>query len=184
MPAIHPDDATKLDGCERDFGRRLAAALLASPHRAPIGNAYRSRAEQQRLYDGWKARKRGFNPANPPGAGKHDLLDDDGNPAAEAADLRSGAGRDWLHANAEQFGLTFPYNHEPWHVESDGQPRPLTPDEELDMTKDELRTIVRAEVNAAVALVLRGSKTHPDHLKQLRADVAALSAKVDNLHQG
>jgi hypothetical protein len=183
VPAIHPDDAAKLDACERDFGRRLAAALLTSPHRIAIGNTYRSRDEQQRLYDGYKAGKPGFNPANPPGVGKHDLLDDDGNPAAEAADLRSGPGRDWLRHNAGSFGLVFPYDHEPWHVESDGRPRPITPDEELDMTKDELRAIVRTEVNAAVALVLRGSKTHPDHLKQLRADVAALSAKVDKLHQ-
>jgi hypothetical protein len=166
--------------CAPVFGRRLTAALLAAPVRAPIGNTYRSRAEQQRLYDGWKARKPGFNPANPPGKGEHDVVDADGNPAARAADLRRGAGLDWLHDNATRFGLTFPYDHEPWHVESDGRPHPID-DEELDMTKDELRAVVRAEVNAAVALVLRGDKTHPDHLKQLRADVKALSAKVDKL---
>lgn len=162
------------------FGRRLAASLLAAPQRAPIGNTYRSAAEQQRLYDGWKARKPGFNPANPPGAGKHDLIADDGSPAAEAADLRKGVGRDWIRAHAADFGLRFPYDHEPWHVESDGRPHPID-DEELDMTKDELRAVVRSEVNAAVALVLRGDKTHPDHLKVLRAELKALSAKVDKL---
>lgn len=194
MPAIHPDDAAELQRCERVFASRLAAALLAAPERIVIGNAYRSPAEQKRLYDGFKAGKPGFHPANPPGVGKHDRDDVDGNPAAEAADLRHGPGRDWLHDKADRFGLTFPYDHEPWHVESDGQPLPITTttdDEELDMAlskgaTDELRKIVREEVDEAVALVLRGvhpvpktGQTHPDNLKQLRADVKALSAKVD-----
>lgn len=175
MPALHPDDARELELLEDVFARRLGAALLAAPSRLSITSGYRDRDEQQRLYDEFRA-GRGA-PANRPGTSKHELKRD-GEPAAEAADVAGP--RSWLHANAEQFGLTFPYDHEPWHVESDGQPHPID-DEELDMTKDELRAVVRAEVNAAVALVLRGDKTHPDHLKQLRADVKALSAKVDKL---
>ena len=26
----------------------------------------------------------------------------------------------WVHLNAERFGLVFPYDHEPWHVELAG----------------------------------------------------------------
>lgn len=49
--------------------------------------------------------------AAPPGKSNHNR--------GQAADLRYGsdAARDWIHANAAQFGLSFPMGHEPWHIE-------------------------------------------------------------------
>lgn len=32
--------------------------------------------------------------------------------------------RDWVHANAAQFGLHFPMGHEPWHIEPSGARKP------------------------------------------------------------
>jgi FtsP/CotA-like multicopper oxidase with cupredoxin domain len=177
VTAIRPADAEKLLLLEDEFARRLRAAMLAAPSPLTITSGYRSRADQQRLYDDYRA-GRGA-PANRPGTSKHEL-EHDGEPAAEAADVAGP--RAWLHRNAGRFGLRFPYDHEPWHVESDGQPHP-TADEELDMPAEELRAMMRAEVDQAVALVLRGSKTHPDHLKAVRADVAKLQRSVDALQR-
>ena len=49
--------------------------------------------------------------AAPPGKSNHNR--------GQAADLRYGsdAARDWIHANADKFGLSFPMGHEPWHIE-------------------------------------------------------------------
>lgn len=49
--------------------------------------------------------------AAPPGKSNHNR--------GQAADLTYGsdAAREWVHANAAKFGLSFPMGHEPWHVE-------------------------------------------------------------------
>lgn len=168
-----PADQAKLAELEPRFRRRLSALLAAAPSRIAITSGYRSRAKQQELYDAWRAGR--GNPANRPGTSRHET--------GEAADLRYvGAGsRPWAHANARRYGLLFPYSHEPWHVEPDPNAPPDPDPEGLDMTADELRKIVRQEVDQAVALVIRGSKTHPDNIARLRAEVAALAAKVDKL---
>lgn len=165
-------DRAKLALLAPSFRRRLERLLNDAPTRIAIRSGYRSRAEQQALYDAWRAGR--GNPANRPGTSRHET--------GEAADLRwLGAGSQaWAHENASSYGLHFPYSHEPWHVESDGTPDPPE-SEDLDMTPDELRKIVRAEVDAAVALVIRGSKTHPDNLARIRAELRDLAAKVDKL---
>jgi hypothetical protein len=47
----------------------------------------------------------------PPGHSQHEK--------GNAADLRfeTDAARQWMHANAEKYGLKFPMAHEPWHIE-------------------------------------------------------------------
>jgi hypothetical protein len=49
----------------------------------------------------------------PPGSSNHNH--------GEAVDLKYGKGAsEWVHANAEKYGLYFPMGHEPWHVEQIG----------------------------------------------------------------
>lgn len=49
--------------------------------------------------------------AAPPGRSKHNV--------GMAADLKYGseAAKEWVHANAAKYGLSFPMGHEPWHIE-------------------------------------------------------------------
>lgn len=121
---------------------RVRALIEACPVPLSITSAWRSRAEQQRLYDGWRARRPGFNPANPPGMSRHEDTDG-GRPAANAADLDypNGSGRAfgvaWAHQHAARFGLHFPIRREDWHVESNG--RPFTPPQEDDDMKPDER---------------------------------------------
>lgn len=68
-----------------------------------IGSGYRTYEEQARLY----AQKPHL--AAPPGQSNH------GNPATGAVDLDGDL--DCAHANAGRFGLHFPMDHEPWHIE-------------------------------------------------------------------
>lgn len=156
-----------------DLRVRVRALIEACPHPLGITSAWRSRAEQQRLYDGWRARKPGFNPANPPGRSKHEHTSPRGKqppagrPAADAADLTLTAWGHWVHENAHRFGLHFPIRPnpqartparrrgEPWHVESNG--KPYNPPEE-DVTTDDIKAIaaaVRAEVKKDIITVLR-----------------------------
>jgi len=49
----------------------------------------------------------------PPGSSMHEK--------GLAADLQYGTGaREWMHANAGRFGLTYPLGNEPWHIEQAG----------------------------------------------------------------
>lgn len=117
-------DRDKLAGLAPAFSRRLVELLDACPHPVGITSGYRSPAEQQRLYDLWRAGK--GNPANRPGTSRHEV--------GEAADLTGarGAAGAWYRGNAGRFGLRFPYAHEPWHVERDSTPEPPTTQQEDD----------------------------------------------------
>jgi len=111
-----PDAMTGLDA---DFHNQLALMFQGAPE--PVRNqlqvlsAYRSPEVQERLWndalerygdpeiaDNWVAR---------PGTSNHNH--------GRAVDLRylDPSAREWVHANAERFGLTFPMEHEPWHIE-------------------------------------------------------------------
>ncbi|WP_417556253.1 D-alanyl-D-alanine carboxypeptidase family protein [Microbacterium sp.] len=104
-----------------------------------VSSATRTRAEQQRLYDGWIARKPGFNLAAKPPTSNHE---EDGPRGPRALDLRD-SGRDagvtvigsarsnWLAKNAPKFGFT-PAGHffshmEAWHYEYTGPLAGQTP---------------------------------------------------------
>lgn len=165
-----------------DLRPRVEALIRACPHVIGITSAWRSRAEQQRLYDGWVRRLPGFNPANPPGTSKHETTTPDGRPAAEAADLNypTTEARTWAHEHAATFGLHFPIRREPWHVESNGTPYQEAPD----MTPEE-STLLR-QVHEALPLLRQvhawSGETHAkviDLQKQVPAAVKAAAADSD-----
>jgi LAS superfamily LD-carboxypeptidase LdcB len=82
-----------------------------------VTSGTRSRERQQQLWDAAVAKYGSEAAARkwvaPPGSSMHER--------GMAADLSFGpGGKEWAHANASRFGLTFPMGHEPWHVEPVG----------------------------------------------------------------
>jgi hypothetical protein len=109
-----------VDGLSTDMSDRLAAMIAEAPDNVKAGldimSGARSIERQQQLWDAsdksgkWVAR---------PGGSKHNH--------GVAADLGWNGGRfsaapkevrEWVHANAEKYGLTFPMSYEPWHIET------------------------------------------------------------------
>ena len=73
-----------------------------------IISGFRSRAQQQRLYDRYMAGVPGQAPAAPPGRSNHERgLAIDHSPHSTAG----------MRARAGGFGLRYPMSYEPWHVE-------------------------------------------------------------------
>jgi len=102
---------------------RLASMLSNAPDYVRQGvdilSGARSNARQKELWE--QSDKTGKWVARP-GNSKHE----DRGKGGEAADLGWNGGkfasapkevRDWIHANAEAYGLSFPMGHEPWHIE-------------------------------------------------------------------
>lgn len=77
------------------------------------GSGYRSYAEQAQLYQDYINGVPGQARAARPGRSKHNH--------GLAMDLRYSDGGAWAHANAARFGLFFPMDDEPWHVELLGE---------------------------------------------------------------
>jgi hypothetical protein len=109
-PAARQDGRGFHPGFEGGLNRMLAEA----PGKARIGSGFRTYQEQSEFY---RAHKEGRgNPANPPGTSEHEF--------GRAADLESDPETlRWMRENAEQYGLRFPYEKEPWHVEAIDQAR-------------------------------------------------------------
>lgn len=116
---------------------QFAQALLEMYQSAPpevreglrIFSGHRSDEHQARLFAD-AVKKYGSEAAArkwvaPPGRSRHN--------SGRAADLKyaSPAVQEWIHANAANFGLGFPMDHEPWHLELAGERqkavRPATP---------------------------------------------------------
>jgi len=114
-----PDAITGMQGGFRDG---LAAMFQAAPPeiqaQLKIGSGFRSNERQAELFQAAVAKYGSPEAARkwvaPPGNSQHNH--------GNAADLKFGsdAAREWVHANAGQFGLAFPLSHEPWHVEYAG----------------------------------------------------------------
>jgi hypothetical protein len=87
-----------------------AGMSVTSGVRTPEQQADLFRAAVQKYGSEEEARKW----VAPPGHSQHE--------AGNAADLRfdSDATRQWIHANAGKYGLTFPLANEPWHIEAAG----------------------------------------------------------------
>jgi hypothetical protein len=107
-----------LDGTDDEFDRRVLAMIQALPpslaNQVKVFSAYRDIEHQRRLWDAKVAEvgeQRARKWVAPPGKSNHNH--------GVAIDLRYGsdAARQWVHANAKQFGLGFPMGHEPWHIE-------------------------------------------------------------------
>jgi|GEM_PF-1634860 len=110
---------------EEEFRRVWGVDLI-------ISSGTRTRAEQQRLYDGWVRRLPGYNLAAPPGQSNHEEsgpigpialdLRDSGN---DAGVTRIGSARsNWLAANCGRWGFTNAGHYfnprEGWHYEGRG----------------------------------------------------------------
>jgi hypothetical protein len=107
-----------MQGLDAEFRRRFELAVQAVERElgVPVSvvSAYRSAAEQARLYDAWVKKQQGVpgyewaNLAAPPGRSNHERgLAIDITPNSTAA-MRNVFAR---------YGLTFPVKGEPWHVE-------------------------------------------------------------------
>lgn len=94
-------------------------AMISAAHDAGfevnIGSGFRSHERQQQLWDA-AVKKYGSEEAADdwvarPGHSNHEK--------GIAADLQFGnaAAREWVHGHARQFGLFFPMDWEPWHIE-------------------------------------------------------------------
>jgi hypothetical protein len=189
---VTPSAATrrKLDQLHPDLRARVEQLILACPFPLGITSAWRSQAEQQRLYDGWKAGKPGYAPANPPGTSKHENTPE--KPAALAADIdypddpeqRALTVR-WVHRHAADFGLHFPIRREDWHAESNG--RPYTPPQEDDVPlttaeKNEIAELAAskayAKLHPEIVLVLHGGTGGQIGIDQLKAQLDSLAPKL------
>lgn len=96
-----------------DFLAMVAAAREAGVSLG-INSGFRTYAKQKELYDGFKARRPGYNPANPPGASNHQ------NGIAFDIDVGGGGSNAtyvWLTKNATRFGFLRTVSREVWHWE-------------------------------------------------------------------
>lgn len=104
------------DGMDESFAGRLRALIEASGGRIGVGSGYRSEAEQAALWADAVARYGSEDAARqwvaPPGKSNHGR--------GMAADLtwETDDAIAWTHENAARFGLVFPMDWEPWHIES------------------------------------------------------------------
>ena len=125
-----PDHVSGLHG---PFAHQMAGFLYAGAQAGQtikIFSGYRSIQRQSELYRaavikyGSEAAARRW--VAPPGRSRHNFglavdlkygtnLDSHGNGSQSAR-----ASKMWAHTNASRFGLTFPMNHEPWHIEPTG----------------------------------------------------------------
>lgn len=96
-------------GTDAILDSRIRALMAAAPGRITIQSSFRTRQDQQRLYDLYISGK--GNLAAKPGNSNHEK--------GLAFDLgyENDATRQWVLANASRFGLTFPISSEPWHAE-------------------------------------------------------------------
>ncbi|QKJ91105.1 D-alanyl-D-alanine carboxypeptidase family protein [Agrobacterium pusense] len=111
--------ASHVTGMQANFQKNLAAMIASMPKElqgsVTVNSGFRSVERQQQLW--LEALKKYGSPeaarkwVAPPGNSQHNK--------GNAADLGYGsdAARKWVHANASNFGLSFPMSHEPWHVE-------------------------------------------------------------------
>lgn len=114
-----PDAMTGLQG---GFNNSLAAMFAGAPPEIQaqlrVMSAYRSPERQAQLWEEALAKYGSPEAARkwvaPPGNSKHNH--------GQAVDLRflGDEAKNWVHANAAQYGLHFPMAHEPWHIEPVG----------------------------------------------------------------
>lgn len=106
------------DGLDATFSERMQQLVAASGGKLSIVSAYRSVEDQQYLWDQALAKYGSEDAARmwvaPPGSSNHNH--------GLAVDLgfETDDAMDWAHANASRFGLEFPMEWEPWHIEPIG----------------------------------------------------------------
>lgn len=92
------------NGLNAEFLKRLQAFSAAVGEPFKVGSGYRSLAEQQVLYDRWMRKVPGQAKAAKPGSSNHNF--------GLAVD-----GPRWRGRHPERFGLRYPMDFEPWHIE-------------------------------------------------------------------
>lgn len=101
-----------------DFANRLQMLVAASGGRISITSGFRSVERQQQLWDAALAKygdpEIADNWVARPGKSHHNQ-----GIAADLGFTDAGA-RQWAHDNAARFGLYFPMEWEPWHIEPSG----------------------------------------------------------------
>lgn len=119
-PRLAPGKSMEsLTGMDSGFSQNLAKMFASAPENVrnstSIYSGYRSIERQQQLWAEALAKYGSPEAARkwvaPPGNSQHNK--------GFAADLRFGddSAREWFHANAEKFGLSFPLSNENWHIE-------------------------------------------------------------------
>lgn len=110
--------ADSLSGLNPQFQSALAQMFEAAPGGLQIKSAYRSPALQAKLYQDALAKYGSPEAARkwvaPPGRSQH------GHGNAVDLGYLSPEAKQWAHANAAQYGLSFPLSNEDWHVELAG----------------------------------------------------------------
>tara|TARA_R110000851_G_scaffold22626_6_gene66996 strand:- start:518 stop:3901 length:3384 start_codon:yes stop_codon:yes gene_type:complete len=106
-------------GMNDQFSSGLDAMIAAAPESVQkslkVSSGFRSVARQKELWAGALKKYGSVAEARkwvaPPGNSQHGH--------GNAADLKfqSDEAKQWVHANAGQFGLSFPLSNEPWHIE-------------------------------------------------------------------
>ncbi len=119
-----------ISGLNSDFACRMMKFLKAADaagQNIRINSAYRSEALQRQLYDKYIACGKCGAPVAPPGRSKHgfglaiDLsFNGQRGPTNTAQCIASIPSCKWVHANYAQYGLRFPMEYEPWHIEPSG----------------------------------------------------------------
>ena len=107
---------TAITESDDEFVARISTLIRNLPPHLTGGikirSAYRSNEEQAYLYDLYK--KGQGNLAAPPGKSNHN------HGLAMDLEFTNYATQQWVHANAERFGLAFPIESEAWHIEPIG----------------------------------------------------------------
>ena len=114
--------ADHVDGLTEDFATNLSAMFQDAPpdirDGLQVGSGYRSIERQQELWD--QSDKTGKMVARP-GHSQHNH----GNAVdiwykGQRLDKAPAEVREWVHANAGNYGLRFPMSYEQWHIEPNG----------------------------------------------------------------
>lgn len=105
----------RTDGLDPAFGAKLDALLAAAPG-VTVLSGKRDPGAQLELYNKY------LSGAGNPAAWSDGKTCESKHCDGLAADLTfpDATTEAWVHENAARFGLTFPYGHEPWHVELAG----------------------------------------------------------------
>ena len=119
-----------VSGLNSDFACRMMKFLKAADAAGmniAIGSGYRSVAQQTGMYNAYIAGGKSGAPVAPPGRSKHNFglaidLNYNGTigPRNTAQCVATLPPCRWAHSNEAQFGLRWPMEYEPWHIEPSG----------------------------------------------------------------
>lgn len=138
---------SRVEGLTPNFSGRLTQALtdaeLATGERAKIESLKRTTAEQAKIYEEHKLMAGGIaaHPAAAPGTSRHEF--------GNAADISSGKVLDWLHKNADKYGLEFLPGktgvNDPGHIQLKGDAPDLPPTKTATLSERQVINLAKEE---------------------------------------